>query len=86
MKLGGDALRIELIPETDEDKDAIKGILARERVIRQVLNNSTPLIFWGDADEGGCALIISSHVTPTTLGITDATTEPACPATGVGHE
>ncbi len=61
MKLGGDALRIELVPETDEDKAALEGILARERVIRQVLNESQPLIYWGDSDEFGGALIINSH-------------------------
>ncbi len=76
MKLGGDALRIELAPETDEDNAALKGILAREQLIRQVFNESHPLIYWGDSDEFGGALIINSHrVASTTPSIT-VTSEP----------
>ena len=71
MKLGGDADRIELAPETDADKAALEGVLARERVIRQVLNESHPFIYWGDSDEFGGALIINSHrVASTTPPVT----------------
>ncbi len=75
MKLGGDALRIELAPETDEDKAALEGILARERVIRQVLNESQPLVYWGDSDEFGGALIINSHQTEKATPVTGGAAE-----------
>ncbi len=84
MKLAGDAKRIELLPETDEDKKAIQVILEREDVIRQVLNDSHPLIYWGDSDEDGGrgGLIINLHkvektVSPTTEAFESGVTAPA---------
>ncbi len=80
MKLGGDALRIELAPETDEDRAALEIILARERVIRQVLNDSQPLVYWGDSDEFGGALIINSHKVTSTLPPVTVTSGPGAEA------
>ena len=70
MKLNAkDLKRIELLPENEEDKKVIGIILARERVIRQVLNTSQPLIYWGDSDEDGGrgGLIISTYVVPSNV-------------------
>ena len=67
-------MRIELKPETEEDERAVSGILARERIIRAVLNESNPLIYRGDSDEFGIALIISSHKVKKTATATGAPT------------
>ena len=49
MKLGGQADRIELKPETDEEKAAVQRILDGDAVI-----------FWGDSEFKGGALVLNS--------------------------
>lgn len=53
MKLYGNPRRIELKPETDE-----------EREIFQRIVDGKALIYWGDSAVAGGALIINSHQTP----------------------
>ena len=49
MKLGGSIERIELIPENDQERGRMQLIL-----------DGSSTIFWGDSDEHGGALVIST--------------------------
>ncbi len=56
MKLGGVPERIEIKPETDDEKAAFQKILDRSKVAR----DDHLLIYWGDSEEFGGALIINT--------------------------
>ena len=57
MKLGGQADRIELKPETDEEKASVQRIL-----------DGDAAIFWGDSEFKGGALILNGANNPTSVG------------------
>ena len=59
MKLAGTPLRMELHPETDEERDFLQSALDERREHR-----AHDLLYWGDADLGGGAFIINGHDTP----------------------
>lgn len=60
MKLGGQADRIELKPETGAEKEAVQRIIDGEAAI-----------YWGDSEFKGGALVLNSaqpHPTPSDVG------------------